>query len=69
MKQAIDQVNLMLAVLNNELQLLPDLVVRTRTLLEESTQTIEGMQRVWPLSSAIEKPEKHILLQAQPLNE
>ena len=66
---SIAQVNLMLAVLNNELQLLPDLVIRTRTLLEESTQTIEGMQRVWPLSSTIEKPDKHILLQAQPLNE
>lgn len=66
---SIAQVNLMLAVLNNELQLLPDLAIRTRTLLEESTQTLEGMQRVWPLSSTIEKPDKQLLLQAQPLNE
>ncbi len=66
---AVKQINLTLAVLNTELQQFPDLVFRLRLTLEEANRTLEGMQRVWPLSSAMARGSEQTLIEAQPLTE
>ena len=66
---AVSQANLTLSTLNTELQQFPDLVIRMKLLLDETNRTLEGMQRIWPLSSAIGHRPDAPIIEAQPLND
>lgn len=62
MNQAVHSVNI-------ELQQLPEIVSRMQLLLESTDRTLDGVQRVWPISSAIRPVEGGSLLEVRPFDE
>lgn len=65
-KQLVNQMNTAMGSVNVELQQLPDLLNRMQILLDETNRTVEGMQNIWPLTSAMPKESKQTLIEAQP---
>ena len=54
---------------NTELQQMPELVNRMQLLLESTDRTLEGVQRLWPLSSAIKPGTEEMVIKEQPVSE
>jgi len=67
--ELVAQLNVAVSTVNFELQQFPDLVVKTRVLMEEAQNTLDSLQRIWPLSAALDGVEDKILLEARPSNE
>lgn len=65
----VTQVDNLLVSLDTELQQFPDLVRRLRLLVESADRTLEGVQRVWPLSSAVPPPNSNLTIEAAPVHE
>ena len=54
---------------NTEMQQLPELVNRMQLLLESTDRTLEGGQRLWPLSSAIKPATEEMVIEERPASE
>lgn len=65
-RKLVTQLNTAMGTVNYQLQALPDLVVRTRQLLDESSQTLHAIQNTWPISASIAKPHQRILTPVRP---
>ncbi len=75
-QQMIGDVQKTLHHLDKQLELMPELIKNTnavlqdtRTVLDSSDQTIKGVQKVWPLSTALPAPSQELLIKEQGLNE
>jgi ABC-type transporter Mla subunit MlaD len=68
-KQLVGQLNTTAGTVNMELEQLPDLITRMKLLLESTDRTLEGVQRMWPVSSAIRQPQPQELIETRPVNE
>lgn len=55
-----------LYTVNDELKQLPILINRMQLLMESTDQTLQGLQRVWPLSSAVKEEPKKTLIDGAP---
>jgi len=55
---ASTQVDKLLGVLSKELQSAPGLLNKVEPLINEADKTIKATQRIWPLSSALDKEKK-----------
>jgi len=65
-RNLVGQMNTAMASVNVELQQLPELMNRMQTLLDETNRTLDGMQNIWPLSSALPEQSSQTLIEAQP---
>ena len=68
-KQLVNQMNTAMGTVNVELQQLPELVSRMKLLMDSTDRTLQGMQRIWPLSSAVPEQKDDTLIKAQPAND
>ena len=68
-KQLVNQMNTAMGTVNVELQQLPELVSRMKLLMDSTDRTLQGMQRIWPLSSAVPEQQDDTLIKAQPAND
>ena len=68
-REMVGQMNSAMATINVELQEVPDLVTRMKALMEEADRTVEGLQRIWPISQAVEVPSNEQVIGPQPINE
>lgn len=68
-RQLVGQMNLAMGSVNVELQQLPELISRMKLLMDSTDRTLQGIQRVWPLSSAVPPPKDETLIKAQPADE
>jgi len=62
----VNQMNTAMGSVNVEMQQLPELLNRMQILLDETNRTVEGMQNIWPLTTAMPKESKQTLIEAQP---
>lgn len=65
-KDLVNQMNTAMGTVNVELQQLPELVSRMKLLMDSTDRTLQGMQRIWPLSSAVPAARDDTLIEAQP---
>lgn len=68
-KLLVNQMNTAMGTVNVELQQLPELVSRMKLLMEATDRTLQGMQRIWPLSSAVPEGQTDMVIKAQPAND
>lgn len=75
-QQMIGDVRQSLQHLDKQLELVPELIKNTntvlnhsRTVLESTDQTLKGAQKVWPLSNAISAPSSDLLIKERSLDE
>ena len=64
----VRQLNETVTVMSDELYQFPDLVLRTRVVLEEMERTLTAVQQLWPVSSAVAPSEPAGLLELRPSN-
>jgi|JFJP01.1.fsa_nt_gi phospholipid/cholesterol/gamma-HCH transport system substrate-binding protein len=75
-QQMLGDVRQSLQHLDKQLELVPELIKNTntvlnhsRTVLESTDQTLKGAQKVWPLSNAISTPSSDLLIKERSLDE
>ncbi|MEW6647699.1 MAG: MlaD family protein [Pseudomonadota bacterium] len=68
-KDLVNQMNTAMGTVNVELQQLPELVSRMKLLMDSTDRTLQGMQRIWPLSAAVPADGEETLIEAQPRND
>lgn len=68
-RQTVNQMNVALGTVNVELQQLPELVSRMKMLMEATDRTLQGLQRIWPLSSAVPPSGDGTLIEVAPTHE
>lgn len=61
----VGQMNTTMGAVNVELQQLPEMVNHMQVLLDETNRTLEGMQRIWPLSSTLPEGATQTLIEAE----
>lgn len=60
----------MMKKINRDSDKLPEMLDDVQAVIDETRQTIEATQRIWPISSAIGKPEnKPLLVDPMPVND
>ena len=64
----VRQINETVAVMSDQLYQFPDLVPRTRVVLEEMERTLKAIQNTWPVSGSIAPSEPARLLAPRPSN-
>ncbi|MCU7835216.1 MAG: hypothetical protein KZQ83_08150 [gamma proteobacterium symbiont of Taylorina sp.] len=70
LSHATEQLDRLLSLLNKEMENMPGLLNKIEPLINEADKTIKATQKIWPISSAIEKKgNKKILISAEPLND
>ena len=68
-RKLVTQLNTTMGTVNYQLQALPDMVVRTRQILDDTDQTLQAIQNTWPISSSVPKPSKRTLTPVRPPND
>ena len=54
-RKLVTQLNTTMGTVNYQLQALPDMVVRTRQILDDTDATLQAIQNTWPISSSVPK--------------
>ncbi len=67
MHRVVAQLNTTMGTVNYEMQQLPDLVLRTRQIMEQLDRTLHGAQNTWPLSSSVAPPPEQQLVEPRPM--
>lgn len=67
MQRVVAQLNTTMGTVNYEMQQLPDLVLRSRQLMEQLDRTLYGAQNTWPLSSSVPPPPEQQLVDPRPM--
>jgi len=62
----VTQLNTTMGTVNYQMQSLPDLVVRTRQVLDQVDSTLQAIQNTWPISSSVAKKPETTLTPVQP---
>ncbi len=62
----VTQLNTTMGTVNYQLQALPDMVARTREILDETDATLQALQNTWPISSAVAKKPTTTITPVQP---
>ncbi len=65
-RQTVNHLNVALGTANVELQQLPELVSRMKLLMESTDKTLQGLQRIWPLSSAVPDSAGSTMVEPRP---
>lgn len=68
-RRAVVQVNEALLGISDELTRLPETMGKARRLMETTNETLDGAQRVWPLSKSITPPGNATALPPVPIND
>lgn len=63
------QLNVTVSALNRQVEQLPDMVLRTRALMDEAERTLRAIQNTWPVSSSIANEPAPEILPPQPPND
>jgi phospholipid/cholesterol/gamma-HCH transport system substrate-binding protein len=58
-----------LTLLSREMESLPDFMVRADLLLKDADELIETLERIWPVSSALQRPRDNALIEPQVAND
>ena len=70
LSKATHQLDRLLILLNKEIENMPGLLNKIEPLIDEVDKTIKATQKVWPISSTIEKNgRKKILISPEPIND
>jgi ABC-type transporter Mla subunit MlaD len=59
----VGQLNTTVGTVNYEMQQLPDLVLKTRQLMEQTDRTLRALQNTWPISGSVPKPTERELVE------
>ena len=65
-RKLVTQLNTTMGTVNYQLQALPDMVARTREILDETDATLQAVQNTWPISSAVAKKPTATITPVQP---
>ncbi len=65
----IKQLNVTMSTINYEMQQLPDMVLKTLELLEESEETLQAIQNTWPISQSVPPEETAEQVPMRPPND
>ncbi len=68
-RKLITQLNTTIGTVNYQLQALPDMVMRTRQILDNTDQTLQAIQNTWPISSSVPKATRTVITPVHPPNE
>lgn len=66
-RTVVGQMNTTMTTINYEMQQLPDLVLRSRQLMDEMDRTLQGVQNTWPVSGAMAPPPGQQVVEPRPL--
>ena len=65
-RKLVTQLNTTMGTVNYQLQALPDMVVRTRQILDDTDATLQAIQNTWPISSSVAKKPDTTITPVQP---
>ncbi|MDE2197087.1 MAG: MCE family protein [Gammaproteobacteria bacterium] len=65
-RKLVTQLNTTMGTVNYQLQAMPDMVMRTRQILDQTDQTLQAIQNTWPISSSVPKPSTRTLTPVRP---
>ncbi|HEX7964793.1 MAG TPA: MlaD family protein [Gammaproteobacteria bacterium] len=65
-RKLVTQLNTTLGTVNYQLQAMPDMVGRTRQILDETDATLQAVQNTWPISSSVAKKPTDTLTPVPP---
>jgi phospholipid/cholesterol/gamma-HCH transport system substrate-binding protein len=70
LQQATARLDVMMATLKNDAAKVPEVIEEVQGVIDETRKTIEATQRIWPISSALPKPEtKPLIVDPLPAND
>ncbi|MGH8371219.1 MAG: MlaD family protein [Gammaproteobacteria bacterium] len=67
--QLVNQLNTTLSGVNGQMQSLPDMVLQTRQVLDDTDRTLRALENTWPISSSVNKPPTEKVVPPRPPNE
>ena len=62
----VAQLNTTVTAVNYEMQQLPDMVLKTRQLMEQTDRTLRALQSTWPISNSVVQPPDRELVEPRP---
>jgi len=65
----VGQLNTTVGTVNYEMQQLPDLILKTRQLMEQSDRTLRALQSTWPISQSVVQPPDAELVEPKPTHD
>lgn len=65
----VGQLNTTVGTVNYEMQQLPDLVLKTRQLMEQTDRTLRALQSTWPISNSVPQPPDRELVEPRPTDD
>jgi phospholipid/cholesterol/gamma-HCH transport system substrate-binding protein len=65
----IGELNETMGTVNSEMDAFPDLVLRTRLLMDQMDETLVAIQNTWPISESLPEPEEEELVELAPPND
>jgi ABC-type transporter Mla subunit MlaD len=65
----IGELNQTMTAVNAEMEAFPDLVLRTRLLMDQMDETLVAIQNTWPISESMPEPEEEELVELAPPND
>ncbi len=68
-RKLVTQLNTTMGTVNYQLQALPDMVVRTRQILDNTDQTLQAIQNTWPIYSSVPKQSNTMITPVHPPND
>ncbi len=68
-RKLVTQLNTTIGTVNYQLQALPDMVMRTRQILDNTDQALQAIQNTWPISSSVPKPSSTVVTPVHPPND
>ena len=69
LQKSTRQLNELLAKFNSGADQIPEIMLDVQTVLDETEQTVDAAQRVWPISSAMSKENKTTIVNPLPAND
>jgi len=68
-RKLVTQLNTTMGTVNVQMQALPDIVTRTRQILDQTDASLQALQNTWPISSSVPKKSDATLTPVQPPND
>lgn len=68
-RELATQLTMTVNTLNGQVEQMPDMVLRTRALMDQAQRTLEALQNTWPISSSMKEETQRDVLPPQPVND
>jgi len=64
-RKSVTEARQLLTIMSGEMEALPDFMVRADLLIQDADALIDALEKIWPVSSALQRPQDNALVKPQ----